>query len=75
MGTNNCIVDLHKVVASKGGGGKDKAEQIDKYKDKMVMNSKENVFPDIPKEISLESIFGMALLYPTCLSIISVDHL
>ena len=49
-------MDLLKIIALKGSGDKDKSKQFNDYEDKMVMNSKKNAFPDIPKDITLESL-------------------
>ena len=49
-------MDLLKVIASQGVGGKDKAKQFSDYEDKMVMNSKHDHFADIPKDITLETL-------------------
>ena len=53
---NDNVVDLLKIIASKGSGDKDKSKKCNRYKDKMVIKSKENTFPDIPKDITVESI-------------------
>ena len=58
---------LLQVIASHGVGGKDKKEQFEAYEDKMIMNSKHDALPDIPKDITLESLSEWRYSYTSIL--------
>ena len=47
------VLDLLKVIASQGVGGKDKTNQFSNYEDKIISNSKHEYLTDIPKDITL----------------------
>ena len=64
---HNGIVDLLKVIASQGVGGKNKTKKSSDYEEKMIMNSKHNQMADIPKDIILETLVEWQYEYTSML--------